>query len=145
VDNAERHAASTVRLSVQAIGSEAVIWVDNDGPTIHPANRERVFDRFVRLDDSRSRDAGGSGLGLAISRTAVESHRGSVQVVDAPDGWCRFELRLPLPLPLPDADEPVEAATPPGRPLSLDSADRDDDSLGDPSAVGPGNGRGERR
>lgn len=143
VDNAERHAASTVRLSVHTVGPDAVLWVDNDGPTIHPANRERVFDRFVRLDDSRSRDAGGSGLGLAISRTAVESHGGRVQVVDAPDGWCRFELRLPLPQTEPGGS--VGSVTAPGRPLSLDSGQPDDDGFGDARAVGQGHGRGGRR
>ncbi len=99
VDNAERHAVSTVRLSLGATDSQARLWVDNDGPIIEPADRVRIFERFVRLDESRSRDAGGSGLGLAIARVAVRSYGGEVEVVDAPDGWCRFELRLPVDAP----------------------------------------------
>jgi signal transduction histidine kinase len=96
IDNAERHADSTVRLTLHEEGGTAVLWVDNDGAVIAPADRERIFERFVRLDDSRSRDEGGSGLGLAIARTAFESHGGQLVVADAPDGWCRFCVRLPL-------------------------------------------------
>ncbi len=96
LDNAERHATSTIRLTLRTADDHAVLWVDNDGDVIDPANRERIFERFVRLDGSRSRDAGGSGLGLAIARTGLRAQSGDVVVVDAPDGWCRFELRVPL-------------------------------------------------
>ena len=96
IDNAERHAAERIGLSVTTHRDQAVIWVDNDGPEIEPADRERVFERFVRLDVSRSRDAGGSGLGLAIARAGIASQGGEVQVVEHPEGWCRFEIRLPL-------------------------------------------------
>ena len=96
VDNAERHARSTVRLTVTRSQDTAVVWIDNDGPAIATADRERIFERFVRLDESRSRDIGGSGLGLAIARSTVEAHRGRLAVVDAPDGWCRFEAQLPV-------------------------------------------------
>ena len=96
VDNAERHAAGRLALTLTTQGDDAVIWVDNDGPPVDPADRERVFERFVRLDASRSRDAGGSGLGLAIARASVASQGGDVRVVEHPDGWCRFEIRLPL-------------------------------------------------
>ena len=102
VDNAERHARTTVRLSLGTAAGQARLWVDNDGPVIEPADRERIFERFVRLDESRSRDAGGSGLGLAIARVAARSYGGEVEVVDAPDGWCRFELRLPSDVTTPD-------------------------------------------
>ena len=103
VDNAEAHAAGRVALTVTTQGDDAVIWVDNDGPEVAPADRDRVFERFVRLDASRSRDAGGSGLGLAIARAGIGSEGGEVCVVDHPDGWCRFEIRLPLtPLPADD-------------------------------------------
>jgi signal transduction histidine kinase len=95
VDNAERHADSTVRLTLRADETSAVLWVDNDGELIPQADRERVFERFVRLDDSRSRDQGGSGLGLSIALTTVESHGGQLVIADAPDGWCRFCVRLP--------------------------------------------------
>ncbi|MGI3779388.1 MAG: sensor histidine kinase [Janthinobacterium lividum] len=96
VDNAERHAAEQVALTLTTQGDEAVVWVDNDGPEVDPADRERVFERFVRLDVSRTRDAGGSGLGLAIARAGVASQGGRVAVVEHPQGWCRFEIRLPL-------------------------------------------------
>ncbi|MGI3786176.1 MAG: sensor histidine kinase [Janthinobacterium lividum] len=96
VDNAERHATERVALTLTTQGDEAVIWVDNDGPEIDPEDRERVFERFVRLDVSRTRDAGGSGLGLAITRAGLASQGGEVHVVEHPQGWCRFEVRLPL-------------------------------------------------
>jgi len=96
VDNAERHAAGRITLTLTRQGGSAVIWVDNDGPAVAPADRERVFERFVRLDASRSRDVGGSGLGLAIARAGLASQSGDVRVVEHPDGWCRFEVRLPL-------------------------------------------------
>lgn len=101
IDNADRHARTTVRLTLTTSGGDAVIWVDNDGELLEKDDRERIFERFVRLDDSRSRDAGGSGLGLAIARAGLRTQRGDVRVVDAPDGWCRFEIRLPLPGPTP--------------------------------------------
>ena len=125
VDNAERHARTTVRLTLAVRGRAAVLHVDNDGRLIAPADRERVFERFVRLDESRSRDAGGSGLGLAIARTALRAQAGDVVVADAPDGWCRFQLRLPLtstgepaqptPISAASAVEPVSARAPSSR------------------------------
>lgn len=102
LDNAERHASSTIRLTLRTAGDQAVLWVDNDGEVIDVGARDRIFERFVRLDDSRSRDAGGSGLGLAIARSELRSQSGDVAVVDAPDGWCRFELRVPLTAPTSD-------------------------------------------
>ncbi len=103
VDNAERHAADRIALTLTRQGDEAVIWVDNDGPEVDPADRERIFERFVRLDVSRSRDAGGSGLGLAIARAGLASQGADVRVADHPDAWCRFEIRLPLDR---DGDDP---------------------------------------
>lgn len=97
VDNAERHATGTIRLSLHRSEDAAVLCVDNDGPIVPPQDRQRIFERFVRLDESRSRDAGGSGLGLAIARAAAESHGGTVEARTSEDGWCRFELRLPAP------------------------------------------------
>lgn len=97
VDNADRHAVSRIVLTLAKRTGDAVVWVDNDGPVIDVADRARVFERFVRLDASRSRDAGGSGLGLAIARASLTVQGGDVTVVEHPDGWCRFEIRLPLP------------------------------------------------
>ena len=95
-DNARRHATTSVRLSVGVDGTEAWFAVDDDGAGVPDEERRRVFDRFVRLDASRERDSGGSGLGLAIVASVVAAHDGRVRVVDAPDGWCRFEVRLPV-------------------------------------------------
>lgn len=67
-DNAARHAATTVSLSLRRDGAFGVIHVSDDGPGTALEYRERIFDRFIRLDDARARDHGGSRLGLAISR-----------------------------------------------------------------------------
>ncbi|MDP4509660.1 sensor histidine kinase [Nonomuraea turcica] len=93
--NAQRHAESAVGVTVEQDEDEAVVAVTDDGPGVAPADRERIFERFVRLDDSRSRDPGGSGLGLAISRDIARAHNGSLEVEDSPRG-ARFALRLPL-------------------------------------------------
>jgi signal transduction histidine kinase len=87
---ARRRGRHHCRLTLHAEEATAVLWVDDDGAVIPPADRERIFERFVRLDDSRSRDEGGSGLGLLIARTTVESHGGQLVVAEAPDGRCRF-------------------------------------------------------
>jgi signal transduction histidine kinase len=82
VDNAARHARSRVRLSLATGPEGAVVEIFDDGPGVPEAERERVFERFVRLDDSRSRQQGGTGLGLAIVRQLVQAHDGSVRFVD---------------------------------------------------------------
>ena len=98
VDNAVRHARSRVEVRVErdAASASAVVVVDDDGPGIAVGHRERVFERFTRLDEGRSRDAGGAGLGLALVRGIVGRHGGSVVVSDAPAGGARLEVRLPL-------------------------------------------------
>ncbi|MEV0315457.1 sensor histidine kinase [Nonomuraea fuscirosea] len=93
--NAWRHAESAVTVSVGPAGDGVAVTVADDGPGIPPDQRERVFDRFVRLDDGRRRDPGGSGLGLAISRDIAHAHRGTLTVEDSPRG-ARFVLWLPL-------------------------------------------------
>jgi signal transduction histidine kinase len=95
LDNAVRHKTSQVRLSVEPDGTYRRITVTDDGPGIPPVDRERVFDRFTRLDDARARDAGGSGLGLAIVRELVRRHRGTVTLSDAGPGL-RVDVRLPV-------------------------------------------------
>jgi two-component system OmpR family sensor kinase len=69
--------------------------VDDDGPGIPPADRDRVFDRFARLDSARDRSRGGTGLGLSIVASIAASNGGSVSVGDAPTGGARFELNIP--------------------------------------------------
>lgn len=95
VDNAIRHAHSRVELSCAESGGSALITVDDDGSGIVESERARVFDRFVRLDASRTRDEGGAGLGLAIVAGTVAAHAGSVTVLQSPLGGARFEVRLP--------------------------------------------------
>ena len=89
-DNAARHARSTVSLRCGMVDGRAELRVADDGSGIPVAERERVFERFVRLDESRSRDSGGSGLGLAIVASIVAAHGGTVAIVDDvvthPDG-----------------------------------------------------------
>jgi signal transduction histidine kinase len=86
VDNAVRHARSNVALTVRATGGGAVLTVVDDGPGIPPDERERVFERFTRLDDARDRDAGGTGLGLPIVRELLRHCDGSISLQDNPSG-----------------------------------------------------------
>lgn len=94
-DNAIRHARTAVAFTLTAADGTVRLHVDDDGAGIAPADRARVFDRFVRLDEARARDAGGSGLGLAIVAHLVDAHRGSVDIVDSPLGGARFVVLLP--------------------------------------------------
>ncbi|WP_433288578.1 sensor histidine kinase [Micromonospora sp. CA-244673] len=98
VDNAVRHARHTVVVSLAAGDGHAEVVVGNDGPAIAAGDRERVFDRFVRLDGSRSRQGGGAGLGLPIARDIVVAHGGTVTVEALTDGAA---LRVELPIPDP--------------------------------------------
>ena len=86
VDNAVRHASSHVDLVLRAESGGAVLTVLDDGPGIPTAERERVFERFARLDDARDRDAGGTGLGLAIVRELLHRSDGSISLQDNPCG-----------------------------------------------------------
>ena len=96
VDNAARHATSTLAVSVRDDDARAVLTVDDDGAGVGPDDRARVFDRFVRLDDARSRDDGGAGLGLAIVRAVAQAHGGDVTLGPSPLGGARVELWLPV-------------------------------------------------
>ncbi|MFE6943292.1 sensor histidine kinase [Streptomyces chartreusis] len=95
LDNAARHARSAVTLSVRREGEWVVAAVADDGDGVAEADRERIFERFVRLDEARSRDDGGAGLGLAIARDVAVRHGGTLTVGRAPAGGALFELRLP--------------------------------------------------
>ncbi|NED97554.1 HAMP domain-containing protein [Phytoactinopolyspora alkaliphila] len=92
--NGVRHAASRVEVTIAVTDHVIEVRVGNDGPAIPPRHRERVFERFTRLDDARSRDAGGTGLGLAIVREIARAHGGDVEAGDVPSGAC-FIVRLP--------------------------------------------------
>ncbi|MGW1887054.1 sensor histidine kinase [Streptomyces sp. NPDC001970] len=100
LDNAERHATSTVtvRLTRDADGGEVVLDVEDDGPGIPPEHHQRIFERFTRLDDARTRDAGGAGLGLAIAHRITTTHNGTLKITPSIRG-ARFTLRLPASLP----------------------------------------------
>ncbi|MGH3726287.1 MAG: sensor histidine kinase [Mycobacterium sp.] len=95
-DNAARHAATEVSLAVRADDGSAYLQVCDDGPGIPFAERERVFERFVRLDADRSRQGGGSGLGLAIVAEIVAAHEGTVVVGDRVGGGTTVTVQLPL-------------------------------------------------
>ena len=95
VSNASRVAA-TVRLTSSRQQDRAVLDVDDDGPGILPADRERVFDRWVRLDGARGRDTGGSGLGLALAREIARRHGGDLEVLNSDLGGARLRLWLPV-------------------------------------------------
>ena len=82
--------------SVDAVGGRAVLTVDDDGAGIAPADRERVFERFTRLDASRARDRGGAGLGLAVVRSVARAHGGEVEVQESPSSGARLVVSLPL-------------------------------------------------
>jgi signal transduction histidine kinase len=100
VDNAARHAAGRVLLACGADGSGAWIEVSDDGPGVPPAERARVFERFVRLDDARAREDGGSGLGLAIVRELVRASGGTVRLDDGgPLPGARLRVELPAQPP----------------------------------------------
>ncbi|AXE88689.1 MULTISPECIES: HAMP domain-containing sensor histidine kinase [unclassified Streptomyces] len=96
LDNAQRHAREAVTVSVRREGDRAVVGVADDGDGVPEADRERIFERFVRLDAARSRDDGGAGLGLAIARDVAVRHGGTLTAGQGPAGGALFELRLPL-------------------------------------------------
>ena len=96
VDNAVRHTTGGVWVVMDTSEPGWVsVHVDNEGEPIPEDERERVFERFARLDSARARDRGGSGLGLSIARTFAEAHGGTVTTGQGPEGRCRFTLTLP--------------------------------------------------
>lgn len=95
VDNAVRHCESEVRIDARVAGDNVVIRVADDGPGIAAEDEERIFKRFVRLDEARTRDAGGSGLGLAIASEIAVKHHGTIRLVQSDTGGATFELTLP--------------------------------------------------
>jgi signal transduction histidine kinase len=96
VDNAIRHARHRVELFVDDSAPDTVrIEIADDGPGIPAEERERVFDRFVRLDASRERGSGTSGLGLAIAKEIATAHGGTIAIGDAPSGGALVRITLP--------------------------------------------------
>lgn len=97
VDNAVQHAVSRIEIAVHHDHNTVVVTVGDDGPGIPVAEREHVFDRFVRLDTARSRIGGGTGLGLAIASEIAASHDGTINIGDRPGGGTMMSLALPSP------------------------------------------------
>jgi signal transduction histidine kinase len=93
--NALRHAHSRVEVSLERKEQVLCIHVDDDGPGIPVADRERIFEPFQRLDDERTRNGRGSGLGLAIVRRIAEVHGGHISVLTSGLGGARFQFSLP--------------------------------------------------
>ena len=94
LQNAIRHAGRQVQVGLASPAPrQYVLTVDDDGPGVPPADRERVFDPFIRLDESRARGTGGTGLGLAIVRRVARWHNGEAQVSESPLGGARFVIR----------------------------------------------------
>ena len=104
-ENADAHAAGEVWLSLRSVDGEAVVEVGDDGPGIAAGERERVFERFVRLDASRERASGGSGLGLAIVRQIALAHGGRA------GGGTTMTLRLPAEPAAPEEADAPETAS----------------------------------
>ncbi len=104
MDNAARHARSTVTVTLAERDRHAVLAVADDGPGIPAERRDEVFERFTRLDEARTATAGGTGLGLAIARDIVVDHGGTIAV----DPDHRPGARLVVTLPLaPDGGPPA--------------------------------------
>lgn len=95
VDNAARAAHTTVRLTTAEQNGSAIITVEDDGDGIPEADRQRVFERFVRLDTSRSRASGGSGLGLSIAQEIARAHNGTITLNSSSTGGTTAVVTLP--------------------------------------------------
>ena len=111
LSNAGRHAPAGGRVTVRVwSGGMALVQVTDTGPGVPPADRERIFDRLVRLDDSRAADGGGSGLGLAIARGIARAHGGDLRCVEPPQRCgAAFELRIPGPPAVAQSSSGAEA------------------------------------
>lgn len=98
IDNAIKYSPKNgfVRVSLLKEGKFAIIKVEDNGPGIPDSERERIFERFYRLDDSRARDTGGTGLGLAIAKEAVLLHGGTIEVMSEGEVGSIFSIRLPV-------------------------------------------------
>jgi len=106
VENAVKYtpAGGKVELSLAREKDSAVLAVEDSGIGIEPADLERIFEPFVRLDEARSRATGGAGLGLAIARSVATAHGGTLSVQSTPKTGSRFVLRLPPAVDTPAGD-----------------------------------------
>jgi two-component system phosphate regulon sensor histidine kinase PhoR len=103
IENASTYGPRGSEIAVHGslAGDDVVIQVDDTGPGIPESDLGRVFERFYRVDKSRTRDPGGTGLGLAIVKHLTELHGGTVWAENRPDGGARFSLKLPRSKPMP--------------------------------------------
>jgi signal transduction histidine kinase len=103
LDNAVKYSAASTSIQVQlellnGKGPESRqlnLVIKDEGPGIPPAEADRVFDRFYRLDESRARETGGAGLGLAIAKWSIEAHGGAILLDSSPGKGSAFNIRLP--------------------------------------------------
>ena len=97
IDNAVKYspAQSTITIAVDVAEGQAQLAVKDEGPGIAAGHRDRIFDRFYRIDEGRSREMGGTGLGLAIAKWAVEANGGQLTVASGDSGSV-FSISLPL-------------------------------------------------
>jgi len=96
VENAVRHADSTIKVEMHNYDGSVEVDVSDDGDGIPEADRERVFERFARLDDARARDEGGTGLGLAIARETLERFGGTVRIGESESGGAMVKMVMPI-------------------------------------------------
>jgi signal transduction histidine kinase len=94
LENAERHARTTVDVELRTRDGSVELSISDDGDGIAAGDRDRVFERFTRIDNGRSRAVGGTGLGLAIAKDVIQSHGGTIAVIDRSYGAC-IGIRLP--------------------------------------------------
>ena len=108
LDNAIKYSpvGSTVAIQLARLDHQALLAIADEGPGIATEHRERIFDRFFRVDEARSRDGGGAGLGLAIAKWAVDMHGGQITVGQRPGGGAEFRILLPLAHPASAAEGP---------------------------------------
>ena len=96
VDNATRHAESRIEIATTSDNGHVVLEVSDDGPGVDPADHERIFERFTRLDAARARDDGGAGLGLAIVEQIATDHDAAIEIDRSELGGARFSVRFPI-------------------------------------------------
>ncbi|WP_459546734.1 sensor histidine kinase [Nocardia sp. X0981] len=94
--NADRHGGGVVAVTVRREGGDAVVEVDDAGPGVPPADRDRIFERFATARIGRRSAAGGTGIGLALVAETVATHSGRVECTERPGGGARFVIRLPV-------------------------------------------------
>ncbi|MGC3834592.1 ATP-binding protein [Moritella viscosa] len=96
IRNAYKHSLNTINVHIEILNDECLITIENDGTSIEDKYKEKVFEPFFRLDQSRSRNSGGTGLGLAIVKQIVIWHHGKVWIEDSHSGGVKVKITLPV-------------------------------------------------